>query len=111
MSPNQQIRYSPDGTMHLSSLDMSSVDSWRHGGVSFISQPYQLLLKHWSGSTKVIITLQDGELADEIFNCRARTGATLPQVLTLLQDTRRLTYTMENDNHIIITKNELPMEK
>lgn len=110
MNPNEQMRTSRDGKIALTQMDMSSVDSWRNGGIAFISQPLSAIIKSLERKYKVTITLKDKELSDEIFNCAARPGFTLGQVLDLLRETRRLNYSFEDINHVIITKNDMPME-
>lgn len=110
MSPNQQMRYTRDGKMALSYMDMSSVDSWRNGGIAFISQPLSSIIKTLERKYKVTITLDDTSMADEIFTCRARSGATLPQVLNLLKETKRIHYIYRDNNNVIITKKDMPME-
>ncbi len=110
MKPHQQLRYSTNGKMILSDMDMSSVDNWRNGGIAFVSQPLSAIIKSLERKYIVTITLKDRELAGEIFNCSARPGFTLEQVLNLLRETQRIDYKFENANHVIIIKNDMPME-
>ena len=109
MNINEQIRYTTDGQTILKKKDMQSVGAWRKGEIAFYAQSLSDIVKALERKYERIIILEDKELAGMVFTCRTKSGATLMEILNLLKATNQIDYTLDN-NTIVITKNNQPME-
>ncbi|MDR1259325.1 MAG: FecR domain-containing protein [Tannerellaceae bacterium] len=103
LSPNDQIQVSTNGKTRLQQIDMSTVNSWTNGEIAFKDEPLSVIIKTLERKFNTPIVLVDRDLSDELFHCRTSSEKTLPEVLDLLKDTRRMNYRFEN-NKVLITK-------
>lgn len=93
MNPREQIIYSPSqGLSFIQNVNIHITNRWINGELVFVNQTLEEIMCTLERKFGVIITIQDKELANEIFNCHTFPEATIEQILSLLQETRRLTY-------------------
>lgn len=105
LSPNQQLRCTPDKQTSLSEVDPALSTSWLVGGFFFDNRPLASIVKDLERRFDVVIRISDAETAKEIFTCHTKAGATLEQILDVLQNTRKLNYIRNEKTYLILTPN------
>lgn len=104
LKPNEQVVYSPEAGMALEKgIDTDLARSWTKGEAAFINKRLDEIVLELERKFGVKIEIVDEELDAEIFTSRFKESATIQQVLTLLKETRKLNYSIEN-NQIRIFK-------
>lgn len=111
LSPHQQLLCTAEKQVSLKEVDPLHVKSWMTGDFFFDSRPLNGIMKELERRFDVHIRIQDPRLAEEIFTCHAKAGATLYQILDVLRNTQQLTY-IQNENTIVIltSKSNMPMK-
>lgn len=104
LNPSDHLRLTADGQTILQKVDVTTINSWTKGEFIFVAQPLAVILRSLERRFNVPIILEAESLSSELFNCRARAGTSLPDILELLRETRNMSYRFNNDS-IIITKN------
>ncbi len=101
---SDQLRLMAGGRTILQKIDVETINSWTKGEFIFVAQPLAAILRSLERSFNVQIILSDESLSRELFNCRAKAGTSLLDILELLRKTKKVNYRFDNDS-IIITKN------
>lgn len=109
--PHQQLLCTAGKQVSLKEVNPFHVKSWLSGDFFFDSRPLSGIMKELERRFDVRIHIQDTRLAEEIFTCHAKAGATLYQILEVLKNTQQLNY-IQNENTIIIltSKQHMPMK-
>lgn len=104
LKPNEQAIYSPEAGMRLEKgINTDLTRSWTKGEAAFINKRLDEIVLELERKFGVKIEIVDEELDSEIFTSRFKESATINQVLTLLKETRKLNYSIDN-NQIRIFK-------
>lgn len=104
LKPNDQVIYSKEkGLVLKKSVDVDTEHSWVTGEIAYIDQRLEDITRDLERKFGVKITIEDNDLAAEVFMCRAKEGVTVEQVLTILKETRGLDFRIEG-NQIYIYK-------
>lgn len=105
LNPNEQVSYSiSTGMVFAKNIDAELSESWISGELRFVEVSLGEIMKTLSRKFDIEVVFDDKNLESEIFTCRAQSGASLEQVLSLLKDTRRINYKIENKKVIILKK-------
>lgn len=97
LKPNEQVIYSKGiGLKLIRNVDVNLIRSWTEGEAAFVNKRLDEIVRNLERKFDVRIIIEDKTLASEVFTCRFKGTATIGQVLTLLKETRRLDYVIEN---------------
>lgn len=113
LKPRQQVIYSlQEGITLTNDVDISNLKNWVSGQFFFRDQPLARITKELERRFDVRILIQDTVLAQEVFTCHTRSGASLDQILEILKETRRMNYVKKEKTILVLTpQNKLPMRK
>jgi len=103
LNPSDHLRLTTDGQTILEKIDVATINSWTKGEFIFVAQPLAVILRSLERSFNVPIILEEESLSTELFNCRAKAGTKLHDILKLLREAGKMNYRFENGS-IIITK-------
>lgn len=110
--PNQQLRCTPAKQVSLREVDPAVSTSWLVGGFFFDNLPLATLMKELERRFDVTIRIADPQLARQVFTCHTKAGATLGDILDVLQNTRKMNYVQRDKTYIIFTPNtSMPMNE
>lgn len=109
LHPNEQIIYSEEDGVRLQQVDANQISYWTTGGLSFVNEPLEQIVKVLERRFDVQIMIEESSLRDKKFTCKMEQVISANQVLDLLQKTHDLTY-LQKKNHLYILK-EWPMGK
>ena len=89
------------GLVHHKDREVRHAVQWTSGEFMFVDTPLVSIVKALERHFGTTIIIDTPELYDERFTCRTQSGATLEQVLSLLKNTKKLTYSVrEQTIHI-----------
>lgn len=109
--PRQQLRCTPDKQISLAEVDPAIATNWLVGGFFFDNRPLSDIAKELERRFDVTIRIPNTTLAQEIFTCHTKAGATLRQILDALQNTRQLKYIQREKTYTVLTPNSnMPMK-
>jgi transmembrane sensor len=98
LKPNEQVIYSKEGGLTVNkSVNSSLVKSWTIGEAAYVNKCLVDIIHDLERRFDVHITVRDEELTSELFTCRFKETATISQILTLLKETRKLDYHIQED--------------
>lgn len=108
LKPKEEAVYSRQTeTLLVRNADMYATRSWIYGEFVFTRQRLDYIIKELERRFEVQITINDKELAADLFTCRVRQETTLEQILELLKSTRRLDYKIKGREVFIFKKDSL----
>lgn len=97
LKPNEQVSYSVKTGMKLSKyVNTSAVESWTTGEIAYTNKTLAEIAKDLERQFDVRISIADQTLAADVFTCHFKKDTTLEEVLKLLKETRKLDYSMNN---------------
>lgn len=106
LHPNEQVSISVEGDMTLSKImDAEYANKWIAGEFNYLNNRLADIVKDLERRFGVTITIEDKNLANEIFTYRAEDNITIYQILNHLRATKELDYESE-DKSIRIFKLE-----
>ncbi len=103
--PGDQLQFTTDGRTILQKTDITTIDSWTKGEFVFSAQPLATIVKSLERTFNVPIVLSNENIAQELFNCRAKAGTSLLDIMELLSGTKRISYRFDKDK-VVIIKNQ-----
>lgn len=98
LRPNEQVTYSKENGLTIQkSVNASLAQSWTIGETAYVNKQLIDIVSDLERRFNMRITVDDRELATEVFNCRFKETATIREVLALLKETRKLDYQVSGD--------------
>ena len=110
MRPNDKLSYDKKNGMNLSSnYNVDANISWTKGELEFEETRLEDICCQLERKFNVSINIKDNELKHEKFTCHYKEGVPIREILELLKETKRLDFTI-NENNIEIIKSDMPMK-
>ena len=102
LRPREQVVYSPETGITLNrDVDTDVWRAWTKGELIFRDQPLRAICRELERKFNVRIDIRDPRLAEELFTCHFDETVGIQDVMSLLGETRKLTYSFEKNNIII----------
>lgn len=105
LSPNEQLVYSRTaGTMHKQMVDAMAYNSWVKGGLNFIQEPLEKILKSIERRYRVTISIAKDVDSKRCYTMNFKKGETIERIMNVLTFVSGdMTYTKDG-NSIFISK-------
>ncbi len=102
LNPKEQVVYSPETGIQLNKdVDIDVSRAWTKGELIFRDQPLEVICRELERKFNVRIDIRDPRLAEELFTCHFDETVGIQDVMSLLEETRKMTYSIAKNNIII----------
>lgn len=102
LHPGQQLSFSKEkGMTFMPDMDINLIGTWTKGEIYFQKERLDKISYELERKFNVKIEISNEQLKAEIFTCHFNEKATIEEILSLLKETRRLNYKMQNGTILI----------
>lgn len=101
--PDQQLKCTQAKQVTLRKVNVEDAKDWLNDVFLFDNQNLYTIAKELERRFGVDIRIQEPELAEEVFTCHTKAGASLTQILDVLVNTKKITYIQNENKYVLLT--------